>query len=740
MTLERIAFERDDTIGDAVRQNSNLAIALEEQTVRALKGVDQALLFVRREHETHKGELDLAQLVASGDIDASNFTNLGLVDEHGDPEHTLLAGRLVNLADRDWFRVHQAADTRRMYVGVPVDGRLTGIPAVILSRRVNRPDSSFGGVVFGAVSPSYFTNLYSRANLGANSEIQLVGLDGIARARRVNDKSTFGEDMSRTTLLASQAKNPIGNFLSLGRVDGVKRFISYRTLPQYPLVVSVGTSEDESLAGFRQHERNYYLGAGLATLFGVIFSAALNASLRRQRHGFDALAGSEATYRATFDHANVGIAQASLDSRLRKVNPRLCEMLGYTEPELLSVTFLDITHPDDRAASGDLRDRLVTAQPGSPALALEKRYLRKDGSALWALVTGALLRNAYGTPEHVLVVIQDITERKHAEESLRESEQRFRAMLEQSIAAVYMIQDGKVVYGNPRMHEIFGYAPEEQVDPDPLAHIAPHERARVAEQMARRLSDEPIAAYSVAAVRKDGTPFTLGVHAKRASFDGKPAIIAIAQDITEKARDEEEIKHYVTRLEQAIQSTINVVATIGELRDPYTHGHERRVGEIAAEIAAEMGLDANRVEGIRVAGYLHDVGKIGVPAEILAKPARLTKAEFDLVRDHAQRSYEILKGVEFPWPVAEAAWEHHERVDGSGYPRGLKGDEIILEARILAVADTVEAMSSHRPYRPGLGIEAALEEISRNRGKLYDAAAVDACVRLFREKHFTLPK
>ena len=188
-----------------------------------------------------------------------------------------------------------------------------------------------------------------------------------------------------------------------------------------------------------------------------------------------------------------------------------------------------------------------------------------------------------------------------------------------------------------------------------------------------------------------------------------------------------------------MHSTIEVVSTIGELRDPYTHGHEHRVGDIAVAIATEMGLPEDRIEGICVAGYLHDVGKIAVPAEILSKPSKLSKVEFDLVKQHAQQSYEILKNVEFPWPVAEAAWQHHERLDGSGYPRGLKGDAIILEARILAVADTLEAMASHRPYRPGLGIDKALAEIERGRGTAYDPLVVDACLRLFSEKNFKLP-
>jgi HD-GYP domain-containing protein (c-di-GMP phosphodiesterase class II) len=152
-----------------------------------------------------------------------------------------------------------------------------------------------------------------------------------------------------------------------------------------------------------------------------------------------------------------------------------------------------------------------------------------------------------------------------------------------------------------------------------------------------------------------------------------------------------------------------------------------------------MGLEPNRIEGVRITGYLHDVGKMSIPPQILAKSRRLTQEEFALVKTHAQVGYEILKDVKLPWPVAEIARQHHERLDGSGYPQGLKGQEILLEAKILAVADTVEAMASHRPYRPALGLDAALNEIEKNSGKLYEPAAVDACLRLFRDKGYQLP-
>ena len=173
-----------------------------------------------------------------------------------------------------------------------------------------------------------------------------------------------------------------------------------------------------------------------------------------------------------------------------------------------------------------------------------------------------------------------------------------------------------------------------------------------------------------------------------------------------------------------------------EMNDPFTAGHQRRVANLARAIATEMGLSRERVDGMRMAGFIHDLGKLSVPGEILSKPGRLTEIEFNLVKTHPQVGYDILKRVESPWPVAQIVLQHHERIDGSGYPTGLRGDEIMLEARILAVADVVEAMSSHRPYRPALGIDRALEEISRNRGLLYDPSAVDACLKVFTEKGF----
>jgi putative two-component system response regulator len=191
-------------------------------------------------------------------------------------------------------------------------------------------------------------------------------------------------------------------------------------------------------------------------------------------------------------------------------------------------------------------------------------------------------------------------------------------------------------------------------------------------------------------------------------------------------------------LEQLLDGVIRIVAQTIDSRDPYTAGHQRRVAQLAAQMATEMGLSAEWARDIQRAGMVHDVGKVSVPAEILNKPGRLSTLEFALVKAHPRTGYEILEGVKFKMPIAEAVYQHHERMDGSGYPRGLKGDEILLEARVIAIADVVEAMASHRPYRPALGLEAAIDEISRNRGVLYDSRAVNACLRVVTREGFDL--
>lgn len=209
------------------------------------------------------------------------------------------------------------------------------------------------------------------------------------------------------------------------------------------------------------------------------------------------------------------------------------------------------------------------------------------------------------------------------------------------------------------------------------------------------------------------------------------------RELQRRAAESALLEHQA-KLRHSLEGTVEAIAATVETRDPYTAGHQRRVADLARAIGREMGLSEHVQEGLHFGALIHDLGKVQIPAEILSKPTKLTKLEFELIKVHPQAGYDIIKGIEFPWPVAAMVHQHHERLDGSGYPQGLKGDAIALEARILAVADVVEAMASHRPYRPGLGIEAALKEIEAKRGLWFDPAAVDACLRLFREKRFSL--
>ncbi len=213
------------------------------------------------------------------------------------------------------------------------------------------------------------------------------------------------------------------------------------------------------------------------------------------------------------------------------------------------------------------------------------------------------------------------------------------------------------------------------------------------------------------------------------------AVVAFT-DVTARKMAEDELKRSFEQQKIAMEGTVRAIAYTIETRDPYTAGHQRRVTRLACTIGEEMGLPIDQIEGLRMSGELHDIGKIHVPAEILSKPGQISEAEYTIIKTHSQVGHDILKTIEFPWPVAKIVLQHHERIDGSGYPFGLKGEGILLEAKILAVADVLEAMATHRPYRPALSVQESLNEIARNRGKLYDREVVDICLRLFKEKRF----
>jgi putative nucleotidyltransferase with HDIG domain len=217
-------------------------------------------------------------------------------------------------------------------------------------------------------------------------------------------------------------------------------------------------------------------------------------------------------------------------------------------------------------------------------------------------------------------------------------------------------------------------------------------------------------------------------------------VVFTIDDITKYRQAEEKIQQGLKQLEKSLGDTVKAMSMVVETRDPYTAGHQDKVAKLAAAISKKMNLSEEQIRGLHMAGVIHDIGKMYIPADILSKPGKLSSIETQLIRTHAQAGHDIMKDVEFPWPVARIILEHHERMDGSGYPNGLSNNDILQEARIIAVADVVDAMASHRPYRPALGLNAALAEIENNKGKLYDSDVVDACLMLFREEGFQLER
>jgi|GEM_PF-3043880 len=376
---------------------------------------------------------------------------------------------------------------------------------------------------------------------------------------------------------------------------------------------------------------------------------------------------------------------------------------------------------------------------GEEIIYLESWQRRRDGQkrllAWWCRV----LKDENGNVEGALSSAYDITDSRQAEQALRESEENYRNLFDHANEAIFVAQDGKLVFINPMTTRLIGYSGEELMSSSFVEFIHPDDRGMVIDRHVKRLKGEELPQiYSFRIVRGDGKVIWVDLNTVVVNWKGKPATLNFMSDITERKHAEENLQDTLESLRKAVGTTIQVLTIAVETRDPYTAGHQVRSADLARAIGTEMGLPQDKIDAIRIAGSIHDIGKLSIPAEILSKPNKLSEIEFALIKEHARKGFEMLKDVESPWPLADIIYQHHERMDGSGYPGNLKGEAILIEARILAVADVVEAMASHRPYRPGLGIDAALEEIEKNRGIFYDADVADACLRLFREKGFQL--
>lgn len=466
------------------------------------------------------------------------------------------------------------------------------------------------------------------------------------------------------------------------------------------------------------------------------------------------------------------------------VNETACRTLGYTRDELLSMNVRDI---DVEISESQLNNLSEVLKKKGRAI-FESSHRRKDGSFFPVEISISLVQT---DREYMISVVRDISERKRAEDLIHRSNRALKTLSAGNLALVQAQNEDELLQ---RVTDVIvnegGYslAVVDYAEENPEKTITPMAWSGLVLEhyWIEGLSWSETAKYQMPvskAIRTAKTQITRNIaaeskyelwrdaslaHGYTASIafplmDGDTVFGALniysSEENAFKEEEKEEVRlleelandlaygiitlrtrvaheHHATILRESLEQSIQTIAATVEARDPYTAGHQQRVSELATAIAKEMRLNEEQINGIHLASIIHDLGKIHIPAEILSKPGKLNSIEFMMIQTHPQEGYDILKDVKFPWPIADIVLQHHEKLDGSGYPQGLKGDQILLEAKIITVADVVEAISSHRPYRAALGIEAALEEIRHGRGTVYEASIVDACLGLFEEKRF----
>ncbi len=501
------------------------------------------------------------------------------------------------------------------------------------------------------------------------------------------------------------------------------------------IIVSGVIGENTAVTAMKSGAHDYLMKDKLAKLVVAIEREIREAKMRQEKKkAEEMLKKSEENFRHSLDDSPLGIRIASADGKTLYANQEILNIYGYDNFEELASTPHKKRYTPECYAEYEIRQEKRRRGEYVPSH-YEISIVRKDGK----------IRNLEVFHKQVLwngeiqfqALYADITERKQSEKNLRESEERYRIVVENAHEAIIITQDNKVVFANSAAAEQIGYPKETLTSGIFTSFIHPGDRRMVADYSIKRLNGGEVPSiYAFRIITQDGKVKWVELNATIIEWNKKPATLNFLNDITErKLLEEERIEGY-NRMKKALQATVQSIALMVETKDPYTAGHQDRVSQLAQEIAKEMDLTEDRQDLIRTTSIIHDLGKVSVPSEILSKPTRLSELEFNIIKVHSQVGYNILKDIDFPWPVADVVLQHHERMNGSGYPQHLKEEAILLEARILAVADVVEAISSHRPYRPAHGINFALDEISKNKGILYDANVVDTCLKLFREKNF----
>ncbi|MBN2100147.1 MAG: PAS domain S-box protein [Dehalococcoidia bacterium] len=442
--------------------------------------------------------------------------------------------------------------------------------------------------------------------------------------------------------------------------------------------------------------------------------------------------------RAILDAARDGMMLIDAKGDVAAINKGTTRLTGYAEEEVVGRSFEAIRMLPFRTVV-DIQSRFKGIMSGLEVPPFEAEIHAKSGELLTLEIQLSPWTNA-GKAVGAIALMRNFGGQRIGKPAPHPSGERFRDLVETTSDLVWEMDDRLVyTYISPHVCEMLGYTPEEVLGKTPFDFVP----LREARQLIRSLTaavaaHEPFRVIQTANLHKSGRVVLLETSGVP-FFDRSGQLVGyrgIHRDVTQRRAADEQVQATIKRLESTVESVIQAISLTVEMRDHYTAGHQKRVNQLACAIAREMNLPMERVEIIRVAGLLHDFGKIFVPTEILIKPGKLNELEFSLVRSHPQSGYSVLKNIQFPWPIADIVVQHHERMDGSGYPSHLRGDEIGSDARILAVADVVEAMAFHRSYRPALGLDTALREISKNKATLYDPKVAEACLDTFLDRKF----
>lgn len=427
--------------------------------------------------------------------------------------------------------------------------------------------------------------------------------------------------------------------------------------------------------------------------------------------------------RELLNETSLQVYIADVDGKLLWVNSSACDTLGYSQEQLLTMHIYDIDNQVTTTNWSDVVRKIRTDRRS----VIQSKHVNKDGDVIHVEVTICLISS--DNKEYICGFSQDISDSVRLEQNIFHISETYSAAINTTQMGFWTVStEGEILETNSAYENMTGFSRNEIIGKH-IWDFDVDETSEVTLARSKRITEIGASIFRSRHCRKGGSSFPVEVET---SFNaiGDGVFFAFIKDISREIEQQENERRAQRTIKNTLKKTVYALASTLEKRDPYTAGHEENVARISKMIAQELGFDDHFIEGLELGAIIHDIGKIQVPAEILNKPTRLTNIEYQLIQEHAAAGGDIVQGIEFDWPIDKMISQHHERIDGSGYPLGLKGDEIITEAKIIAVADTLDAMATHRPYRAGLGIEVALNELKKNAGKLYDADIVHACETL----------